>query len=346
MQTQSEANRPALLRCADLKELAAAIKDPEFLVEGFIPASSIGILVGEWGVGKSPLAIQLQFSVASGINFLDRFAVHSPSPVLYIDLENPLKGRVEVESALTEFLGLTSAPSNAYVYGEMFSPKSGMGNIDNLKDLIHECKAKLVIIDPLRAFNPNAPGKNETAAELINKLRPIAKEEQCSILILHHPVKPKEDRPTFDLDKDPTQWMQQASGAAALVQNVDFRIAIESEKKDGHPDKNRLKMKHFLRLIGWQDTMLLVREFRPDVPDEPLGYRSKSPLDELEPGEREDFLSLPNSFTPSNVKEVCGVTDSPANKRIDKWQNMNLIRKARRGEYMKLWVPNRAKRVN
>src|SRR5580700_53891 len=40
------------------------------LVQGFIPASSVNLLVGESGVGKSALAYQLALATAAGVPFL------------------------------------------------------------------------------------------------------------------------------------------------------------------------------------------------------------------------------------------------------------------------------------
>ena len=67
-----------------------AKKKRHYLVEGYIPEKSIGILVGEWGIGKSPFALQLLIEMAIGNrHFLGRYATsETPLKTLYVDLEN------------------------------------------------------------------------------------------------------------------------------------------------------------------------------------------------------------------------------------------------------------------
>src|SRR5579859_235175 len=43
----------------------------QHLVQGLIPPRSVNILVGDSGIGKSPLVYQLGLAVASGTPFLD-----------------------------------------------------------------------------------------------------------------------------------------------------------------------------------------------------------------------------------------------------------------------------------
>ncbi|MBZ5500531.1 MAG: AAA family ATPase [Acidobacteriia bacterium] len=59
--------RCGLQTYADLEPNAG---EASFIVEDLIPTKSVGILVAEWGTGKSPLAMQLQLSVMSGVKFL------------------------------------------------------------------------------------------------------------------------------------------------------------------------------------------------------------------------------------------------------------------------------------
>jgi len=59
-----------VLTPADLKELAA--EDVSYLVDQLIPTRSIAILVGDSGLGKTPLGISLGLSVATGMPFLER----------------------------------------------------------------------------------------------------------------------------------------------------------------------------------------------------------------------------------------------------------------------------------
>jgi hypothetical protein len=71
-----------LLRMADAREL-----DPrkKYLVDGMIPAGSVGELIAGWGCGKTWLLIELVMSVAFGVPFFGRHVMQGP--VLYLAYE-------------------------------------------------------------------------------------------------------------------------------------------------------------------------------------------------------------------------------------------------------------------
>src|SRR5438552_8528333 len=60
----------------------------EHIVGGLLPPRSVNILVGDSGIGKSPLAYQLGMCVAAGTPFLGMPV--KPGKVLFIDFENSL----------------------------------------------------------------------------------------------------------------------------------------------------------------------------------------------------------------------------------------------------------------
>ena len=57
-----------------------------FLVEGLLQMNSLNLLVGDSGLGKTPLAIQMGICIAAGIDFLGRKV--EKGPVLYCDAES------------------------------------------------------------------------------------------------------------------------------------------------------------------------------------------------------------------------------------------------------------------
>lgn len=76
----------------------ANIKPPEWLVEGIWTKGSCGFIAGQPKVFKSWCALDLALSVATGMEFLNRFKVVQPGPVLYIQEEDgppTVKSRVD-----------------------------------------------------------------------------------------------------------------------------------------------------------------------------------------------------------------------------------------------------------
>jgi hypothetical protein len=148
-------------------------------------------------------------------------------------------------------------------------------------------------------------------------------------LLVHHPRKPDELR-NYNLLENPTEWMEQSCGSYALVQNTTFRIGIQKA------DDDSLILRCFVKTIGWGDPINLVRAKDPET-NEPIGYRAKSPLDDLEEKEREGYEKLPRIFSTGQVKETFRLTSNPANKKIEKWEGLGLVKRLKRGEYRKLW---------
>ena len=74
--------------CNWKRVVSIANKRKRYLVGDYIPDRSVGILVGGWGIGKSPFALQLQMALAiGGIKFLGRYECpKEPKRTLYVDL--------------------------------------------------------------------------------------------------------------------------------------------------------------------------------------------------------------------------------------------------------------------
>lgn len=240
----------------------------------------------------------------------------------------------ETAITISRHIGVPDAFSRAIVYGANYSDVVGWGNIKHLQEMVRACKPKLVIIDPIRVFDKDAQQGNDNAMELINSLRKIIVEEGCSILFIHHPHKTTHNQVNpYRLDgDDPTAWMECASGAAALVQNVDFRIGLEA-KKDADDE---LTFRYYVRLLGWSKPITLIRERDPET-DLPMGYRTASPLDSLGKEEKTAFASLGNTFTSTEADQALGVTRNTTLTRLRDWQGRHLIRMGKQGKHRKIW---------
>lgn len=78
--------------------ILANIVPPEWLVEGIWTKGACGFIAGQPKVFKSWCALDLGLSIATGMDFLNRFKVLSPGPVLYIQEEDgppTVKSRVD-----------------------------------------------------------------------------------------------------------------------------------------------------------------------------------------------------------------------------------------------------------
>jgi RecA-family ATPase len=200
--TSVSSSTPRSLTHRELKTLIA--NAPGDLVAGLIPEESVDIFVGDSGLGKTPLLVQLGLSVSAGIPFLDydtRQAV-----VLYVDYENGGTGFDALLDRLGGFLGLPETPDT---FRHLQQPGSAEDVIAEIKVLhtLHPDLPQLVIVDALRGLEPAAEAKNEAASELITKLQSLAKELGLSVLILHHIRKDSPNAPQASLiDSDAMDW--------------------------------------------------------------------------------------------------------------------------------------------
>lgn len=170
----------------------------QWVVENLIPVGGLFNIFGQSKGGKSFIALQLAADVASGSSDWMGFPIHTPGPVLYVQLDTPRSlwaARVEsmAHQSGLDFDNVWSGDTELAPY-----PFNILG--DGQKWLAQECdliKPTLVIIDTIRELhsgdeNDSAQMKNVFSA-LVAACRPAA------ICILSHSRKdnlsiPAEDR--------------------------------------------------------------------------------------------------------------------------------------------------------
>ena len=86
-----------------------------YLVEGLIPTRSVDIVVGDSGIGKTPLMYQLAMCVAAGITFLGHKV--QQGRVLYLDYENGIEDMALLSHAWRSISNSQSRRRRNYCYG-------------------------------------------------------------------------------------------------------------------------------------------------------------------------------------------------------------------------------------
>ncbi len=136
------------------KASSVIIKEPEWLVPGYIPKYGITTIAGEGGVGKTSIWCSLVASITTGKNsFLlgDRIPFDSdPENVLVLSAEDSwsyvLRGRLEKNGADLDRISFVS-PAD-----ERFAEINFNGDL--LKGIIEENRPDVIVFDPLQAFVP------------------------------------------------------------------------------------------------------------------------------------------------------------------------------------------------
>ena len=298
-------------------------------VRDFLPHHGVSLLVGDSGLGKSPLAYQLGLCVAAGVPFIGLET--KPGIVVYLDYENPATVAQELRQRLTKFLGFQKAPSNFHLW-TLEADK----DLPTMDELCATAEPALIIVDSLRSHNPEFE-KPDSSGELIAELRNAAKPCGVTVLAIHHPRKRSRDGDVPKLDSENTvlmDWFNEASGARALVNQSDTRVGVDI------PDGNKknppaLILRWHLRGAGPRGPVYLERMC--DETGEPVGYERLTGASLLQNVEQvAAFRVLPLEFSFAEAKRIYNASDDPTRKWLLKCTDLGLVTRLARGQYRKV----------
>jgi hypothetical protein len=261
----------------------------KFVVQGMLNPGQVGIIVGESGIGKSPLNYQLSLCVAAGIPFLRTKTTQGL--VIYVDGENGTQNSQAIRDSVLRHLGI-ERPKNFLLLD--------VPDMTHLRPAVRKFKPTLVVIDTLRAFAPEAEGDNPKAAAFLKDLKTLGRETGTAFILIHHPKKPNGDYGPPKLERgNEMEWLLQASGARALINQTDTRIAIEATTKGDAA----LVMVWNHKVQGATGPVFLTRVFDED--DEPIGYdRLVGSVALLNKDQQEPFEKLPSIFSFTEAKHA------------------------------------------
>jgi hypothetical protein len=276
---------------------------PEHLVEDMLQVSTVNVLIGDSGLGKSPMLMQLGICVALGVPFLGLKT--RKARVLYVDFENSIIDLNETLDNLSIFLGQPIP--------ESFRVLHFPGSYAEFLKAIEEHKPELVIIDALRGFNPKAEKEPDVMAAMLGQLRKLAVEKTCTFEILHHLRKPDQKLPPrelADMSCSFIEWSLQAAGTRALINQTEARFGVENYTVG---DASLIMRGHF-KLKGEVGPWKIRRVF--DNQENALGYERIVGLELLTQPDRERYLKLPESFTWSDAESILSMKAGKTLKRF------------------------------
>lgn len=170
-----------------------------WLIRGWLAENEMAYLAGEWGSGKSYVALDAAVSLAAGIQWMGAVAVPRAVGVLYIDEENSpalarhrlgliCRGR-RIDPEEVAALPLRYLTRN----GLCLDDASGFAIIDQE---LERTKAKVLVLDSLVRFfkKRDENSASDMASFFGERIRPLMARHQCSILALDHMGKPSKER--------------------------------------------------------------------------------------------------------------------------------------------------------
>jgi hypothetical protein len=156
-----------------------------WLVRDLCPASGVGLLVGPPNVGKSALAVDLAFRVASGQDWHGRAV--AAGPVIYCAGEG-VAGLGQRATAWLESTAARPVHDLGFVTGlPALSCEAGRAEF---AAILEERRPKLAIVDTIAAHWADSEDRAEVVGPAMAALQALAARVGCLVLLLHHERKP------------------------------------------------------------------------------------------------------------------------------------------------------------
>ena len=225
-----------------------AVPDREWLIPDWLPAGRIGLLTGEGGKGQESAALQLAAHMAAGGGLWLGRGVNEVMPAVsdgvvviahWEDEKDEVRRRISWIESADRSMVARMKDRLRYVDLARFGPvwgRSGEGRhvqtglTSTGRWLREQCKqARLLILDPLiNAFGADE-NANEEAAQFMADWGGWAREEDCAVLLCHHPSKTDVEDHGF-------------RGASAWSAEARFHWQLLDQKLDGDGGKNKVDL--------------------------------------------------------------------------------------------------------
>jgi KaiC/GvpD/RAD55 family RecA-like ATPase len=308
----------------------------DYLIKGLLPARSIALLVGDSGLGKSPLVYQAGLCVAAGVPFLGLDT--TKASVVICDFENGIVDILELLDRIAAYLGLAGLPDNLYVWTLNDCLERYRQSGHTLIDIIDDVKPALAIIDSIGSYLPEAEEKNSAATRMLQEFRSLARDHGTTTLGVHHrrkqSRKPNESAGPIE-SANLRDWFQDARGASTLINGSDYRLGVD-EPFLGATDKADLSLvlRGFGRIRGEIGPLYLTRD--SDEDGDPIGYRRLRGSELLFNKDQQEALEgLPQGFSFKNAKQAYGRADQATSNWLRRCIDLQLVHKVSRGVYAK-----------
>jgi hypothetical protein len=321
--------RYGLLSPKDVDLLCSQSHGSKSFVEGLVSYASVSFLVGDSGLGKSPLAYQLALCVAQGIPFLGMRT--NQAHVVYADYENGLKASKELRDSLVRFLGIGTVPESFHLWSADAATRSL-----NLEGICEDVKPDLLVLDTLRSHDSEFE-KADVGGGRMADLRSLAARHKTAVLAIHHIRKPgPEGTPALDSDDIKVMdWLNVAAGHRSIINQSDTRIATSYPSK---AHAGELVLRWHRRVYGEGGPQYVERAYDDD--GKPIGYRVITGIKLLNNPEQEAaFQKLAREFSFKEAKYIYGRSDDPTKKWLNKCESVGVLVQTGRGTYRRTDLP-------
>lgn len=210
----------------DALDLLAGPEETDWLVEGILARGDVALVVGEPGVGKSWLSMDLANKIAGhGGKWLGHNVLKNGGKVLYVDEENPR----DVVRHRLRLLGFDASTASNIRYLH----QQGIRLDRRPEQLLDEAIAfqpDLIVLDSLTRLHTQEENNAGAMASLFNDgINPLARQTNSGLLLLHHANK-----------SDSSSSFIRTRGSSDISASVDTGLDVRHSETSG-----RLTITHF-----------------------------------------------------------------------------------------------------
>lgn len=205
------------------------IEEKEWLIDGLIPRSGIGVWTGRRATFKTFVVMSSAYCVSSGEKFLGQYETKK-GKVIYLDKENGVSIMKERSRLIKTGLGLKDSKEIGFIcYSDLKIDKAM--HLLAIRELIEKEKPSLLVIDTYRraiSFDENSA--RDVSQLFVEGLKPIIeKYYPLTIILIHHDRK----------SSGHGDAMEEIRGSSDLANYCDF--ILKNERKGENIVLNQLK---------------------------------------------------------------------------------------------------------
>lgn len=189
--------------------------EPEWVVDGLLPAGALVLLVGRPKAGKSLLVIDLLAAVARGEPFLGRATRQGPA--LYVPAEDAIplvRERLDARVGPIAEVPITVAPADGSVRQQVRLDQPAP--LTQLVAAVRDDCPRVLVLDPLREFHHLQENDADQMALLLRPLRRLAHASKTLVVLVHH------------RNKHAADPILASRGSSAITGSVDIIVTVET----------------------------------------------------------------------------------------------------------------------
>jgi len=170
-------------------QAAALLQEPpehRWLVEGYWPASGVGVVGGHPKSLKTWWALELAVSVATGTPCLGQFQVRKPGRVLVYLAEDPLPQVRDRLAALCAARKVALEQLDLYVITAPNLKLDSPQQLKNLDTTLAQLRPALLVLDPLIRLHSADESSSHEITPVLGHLRELQRRHDLAIVLVHH----------------------------------------------------------------------------------------------------------------------------------------------------------------